>query len=75
MYPFQLPQLTLYKIEIVSPVLGLLDDAFFRYIADIGVTGPDKGKGDIYFVVGPDYKGNIPERYFFLARKPTVTGY
>jgi hypothetical protein len=55
--------------EIGSPVLGLLDDAFFRYVADIGVIGADKGKGGKYLVVGPDYKGDIPEGYFVLKTK------
>lgn len=53
-------------IEIGSVVLGLLNDAFFRYVSDVGVPGPDKGKGGKYLVVGPDYKGEIPEGYFVL---------
>jgi len=56
-------------IEIGSVVLGLLDDAFFRYVSDIGVPGPDKGKGGKYLVVGPDYTGEIPEGYFVLKSK------
>jgi len=56
-------------IEIGSPVLGLLDDAFFRYVSDIGVTGPDKGKGGKYLVVGPGYEGDIPEGYFVLKTR------
>lgn len=55
--------------EIGSPVLGLLDDAFFRYVADIGVIGADKGKGGKYLVIGPDYQGDIPEGYFVLKTK------
>ncbi len=52
--------------EIGSVVLGLLDDAFFRYVSDIGLPGPDKGKGGKYLLVGPDYEGDIPEGYFVL---------
>lgn len=55
--------------EIGSPVLGLLDDAFFRYVADIGIPGPDKGKGGKYLLVGPDYEGDIPEGYFVLKTR------
>jgi len=51
-------------VEIPGPVLGILDDAFFRYVADIGLAGPDQGKGGKYLIVGPDYKGDIPEGYF-----------
>jgi len=51
-------------IEIGSPVIGLLDDAFFRYVTDIGLVGADQGKGGKYLIVGSDYKGDIPEGYF-----------
>ena len=56
-------------IEIGSVVLGLLDDAFFRYVSDIGVPGPDKGKGGKYLVLGPDYEGDIPDGYFVVHTK------
>jgi len=56
-------------IEIGSVVLGLLDDAFFRYVSDIGVPGPDKGKGGKYLVVGPDYEGDTPDGYFVIHTK------
>jgi len=52
--------------EIDSVVLGLLDDAFFRYVSDIGLPGPDKGKGGKYLLIGPGYEGDIPEGYFVL---------
>ena len=55
--------------EIGSHVLGLLNDAYFRYVSDVGVSGPDKGKGGKYLVVGPDYKGNIPKGYFVIKTK------
>ena len=51
-------------IEIPGPVLGILDDAFFRYVIDIGLAGPDQGKGGKYLIIGPDYEGEIPEGYF-----------
>lgn len=51
-------------VEIPSPVLGILDDAFFRYVSDIGLAGPDMGKGGKYLIIGPDYEGDIPEGYF-----------
>jgi len=57
-------------IEIPGPVLGILDDAFFRYVADIGLAGPDQGKGGKYLFVGPDYDGDIPEGYF-VAKSTT----
>jgi len=51
-------------IEIGSPVIGLIDDAFFRYVTDLGLVGADQGKGGKYLLVGPDYEGEIPEGYF-----------
>ena len=56
--------------EIPPGVLGPVDDAYFRFITDIGATGPDKGKGGKYLFVHRDYKGAIPEGYF-VAKTPT----
>ena len=53
-------------IEIPPGMLGFLDDAWQRYVGDMGVTGPDKGKGGKYLVVPPGYTGDIPEGYFIL---------
>jgi len=50
-------------IEIPSGVLGILDDANFRYITDMGAAGPDKGKGGKYLILPPGYEGEIPEGY------------
>ena len=57
-------------VEIPGPVLGILDDAFMRYVSDIGLAGPDQGKGGKYLFVGPDYEGDIPEGYF-VAKSTT----
>lgn len=57
-------------IDIRVPVLGAVDDAFFRFVSDVGLTGPDQGKGGKYLFVGPDYEGDIPEGYF-VARSAT----
>ena len=54
-------------VEVPAAVLGLVDDAYFRWIGDIGLTGPDKGAGGKYLFVHRDYKGEIPEGYF-IAR-------
>ena len=57
-------------VEIPGPILGILDDAFFRYVSDIGLAGPDQGKGGKYLIIGPDYEGDTPEGYF-VARSTT----
>jgi hypothetical protein len=51
-------------------MLGFLDDAWQRFVGNMGVTGPDKGKGGKYLVVPPGYAGEIPEGYFLL--KPST---
>ena len=57
-------------VEIPGPVLGSLDDAFFRFVGDVGLTGPDQGKGGKYLFIGPDFEGEIPEGYF-VAKSTT----
>jgi len=57
-------------VEIPGPVLGSLDDAFFRFVSDVGLTGPDQGKGGKYLFIGPDFEGDIPEGYF-IAKSTT----
>ena len=56
-------------VEIPGPVLGILDDAFFRFVTDVGLTGPDQGKGGKYLFIGPGYEGDIPEGYFVSKSK------
>ena len=56
-------------VSVSQPVLGVVDDAYFRHVSDIGVTGPDKGAGGKYLFVGPDYSGEIPEGYFVVKTK------
>ncbi len=53
-------------IEIPPGMLGFLDDAWQRFVGDMGVTGPDEGKGGKYLVVPPGYTGDIPDGYFLL---------
>jgi hypothetical protein len=50
-------------------MLGLIDDAASRYVFDIGVAGPDKGKGGKYRVIPPGYKGDIPDGYYVFKSK------
>jgi len=56
-------------IEAPMGMLGAFNDAWFRYMQDIGPAGPDKGKGGKYLVLPPDYKGDIPEGYFVVKSK------
>ena len=38
---------------------GFMDDAWMRWVIDMGPTGPDRGKGGTYVFLPPDYKGKI----------------
>lgn len=42
-------------IETPPNVLGLIDDAWFEYVADFGNAGPDKGKGGTFIILPPGY--------------------
>ncbi|MGB8712506.1 MAG: DUF1254 domain-containing protein [Onishia taeanensis] len=57
-------------IEIPPGMLGFLDDAWQRFVGNIGVTGPDKVKGGKYLVLPPGYSGEVPSGYFLL-KPPT----
>ena len=56
-------------IDLPTGMLGVLDDMAFRYMTDLGVAGPDKGKGGKYLVLPPDYQGEVPEGYFAVPSK------
>ena len=57
-------------LEIPPEVLGPLDDAWFRWVTDVGITGPDKGAGGKYLLLPPGYAGQVPDGYF-VARSRT----
>jgi hypothetical protein len=49
---------------------GTVDDAFFRFVIDMGFPGPDRGQGGKYLIVPVDYAGEIPDGYF-VGRSPS----
>ena len=51
---------------------GTLDDAFFRFVIDMGAPGPDRGKGGKYLILPPEYEGDIPEGYFVARSRSYV---
>ncbi len=53
-------------VEAPPGVLGAFNNAWFRYLQDIGPLGPDKGKGGKFLVLPPDYKGDVPPGYFVV---------
>ncbi len=57
-------------IEVPQGLPGAMDDAYFRHVVDVGVTGPDKGAGGKYLFVLPDYDGPLPDEGYFVVRTP-----
>lgn len=53
-------------VEVPPGVLGVFNDMYFRYMADIGAAGADEGKGGKYLVLPPDYDGEVPDGYFVV---------
>ncbi|NQU37097.1 MAG: DUF1254 domain-containing protein, partial [Actinobacteria bacterium] len=42
---------------------GTVNDAWFRFVTDMGAPGPDRGAGGDYLIVPPGYDGEIPDGY------------
>ena len=59
-------------VEIPPKVLGLIDDMWYRWVADVGITGADRGKGGKYLVLPPGYKGKVPPGYHVV--RPSTYG-
>jgi hypothetical protein len=60
-------------LETPPKFLGAVQDAWFRWVIDVGEPGPDRGEGGKYLIVGPDYTGPLPQGGFFVARSRTNT--
>ena len=56
-------------VNVPASMLGAFNDAWFRYMQDIGPAGPDKGKGGKYLLLPPGYEGEVPEGYFVVKSK------
>jgi hypothetical protein len=58
-------------VRVPPRVLGPVDDADFRWVTDVGLTGPDKGAGGDYLFVPPGYKGTLPTTGYYVERPRT----
>ena len=61
-------------IEVPPGVMGPIDDHNFLFLADVGPTGQDQGKGGKYLILPPGYDGDVPDGYF-VVRSPTYQGF
>ena len=57
-------------VELPPGMLGFLDDAWFRFVENLGAIGPDRGKGGKYLLLPPGYSGDEPDGYF-IVKLPT----
>jgi hypothetical protein len=60
-------------MQVPPRVLGPADDADFRWATDVGLTGPDAGRGGKYLFVPPGYSGALPAEGHFMV-KPRTNG-
>jgi hypothetical protein len=68
-------------IEVPPGLQGIIDHFWQRPISsegeiegrqwtgDVGLPGPDKGKGGKYLVIPPDYQGEVPPGYFVFRSR------
>ncbi len=59
-------------VEIPPKVLGAINDFWYKWVADVGITGADHGEGGKYLVLPPDYKGEVPAGYIVV--RPSTYG-
>ena len=57
-------------LESPPKVLGALNDMWYRWVVDIGLTGPDQGKGGKYLILPPGSQDMNPEGYI-VVQSPT----
>src|ERR1700761_5168296 len=47
-----------------GPLMCVVNDMNQRYVMDMGLPGPDAGKGGRHLILPPGYKGKVPSGYF-----------
>jgi|SRR5689334_3732091 len=45
-------------------LIGIVNDVNQRWVMDLGLPGPDAGKGGMHVIVPPGYKGPLPSGYY-----------
>ena len=69
-------------LDASSNLQALLDDFWHRplvgpniggrqYLGDVGIPGPDRGKGGKYLIIPDDYDGEIDDSKYFVYRSKT----
>ena len=53
-------------VEAPPKVLGFADDMWYKWVGDIGLTGPDRGEGGKYLLLPPRWNGEVPQGYYVM---------
>jgi hypothetical protein len=59
-------------VEIPPKVLGLIDDFWYRWVADVGITGADRGTGGKYLLLPPGHQDPVPDGFHVV--RPSTYG-
>jgi hypothetical protein len=51
-----------------GPLIVVSMDINQRWVADMGLPGPDAGHGGKHLLIGPEYKGEIPAAGYYIHR-------
>jgi hypothetical protein len=49
-------------------IVGIIDDFWQRSITDVGLPGPDGGKGGKFLLLPPGYTGDVPQSGYYVLR-------
>lgn len=61
-------------IEAPPQSLCVVDDFWFRYVADMGIAGPDKGQGGKYLFLPPAMTARFQTATSSIGRRRSPTG-
>jgi hypothetical protein len=54
-----------FVVEIpAGPLIVVAIDVNQRWVGDMGIPGPDEGKGGKHLILPPGYKGKVPDGYY-----------
>ncbi len=61
-------------LDIPAGGLGAFNDAWFRYMMDVGGAGPDRGNGGKFLLVPPGYENQLSAAHYeeyFVVKSPS----
>jgi hypothetical protein len=58
-------------VEVPPMTLGVVDDHWFHFVADLGISGPDQGQGGRYLFAHTDFDGELPTEGYHVFRSAT----